>query len=465
MIAQVAPLTLFAVILLGVGAWTAHSVVQRTSDRLLAGAMLTILETVSIEDEQVVVDVAPWSLALLDTPERDAVFYSVREADRLVTGYEELPLLAARAAGSGPVFADLNIRGVRVRMVQQSVLIPGRGEAVTVSVAQSLDSRRASLRELYRGLLVLPGLLVVLAALLAWPALHWGLRSLRRLVESLARRSSLNATDFAPAPVELAPRELQPVLEAFNRLLASLERSTSGIQRFSADASHQLRTPLSVVSANLELLAAADRPWSPAERRWLDDSRTAIQSMTRLVTQLLSTARADGAHASGAADLGRSVRRALERFPESVIAEIRVRYPPTVVVARGDEGLICEQLINLIDNANRYGAPPIYIQVMETGDLACIRIWDHGAGVRESDLRRLPERFYRNSESDDGSGLGLSIVEALAQAQGGGLRLANRRRRPGLVAHLAFQAEPRESAQDRDPPASTAPGGQAWSVG
>ncbi|MFN3537467.1 MAG: sensor histidine kinase [Brevundimonas sp.] len=439
MVAQVTPLALFAVVLLAMGAWTAQTVVERTSDRLLAGSMLTILETVSVEDDRVVVDVEPWSLALLDTPERDAVFYSVREGERLVTGYDELPILSDADTGPDPAFANLTVRGVRVRMAQRAILIPGRDEAVTVSVAQSLDSRRASLRELYRGLLILPGLLVVLAALLAWPALRWGLHSLHRLVESLARRSSVSATDFAPTPVELAPRELQPVLDAFNRLLASLERSTSGIQRFSADASHQLRTPLSVVSANLELLSDSKRSWSPEERRWLDDSRAAVSAMTRLVTQLLSTARADGAHPVGVADLGRSVRRVLSGLPTAVVTDVRVRYPATPVQVRGDEGLICEQLTNLIDNARKYGAPPVFIQIKETGDVACIRVWDHGSGVSESDLERLPKRFFRGSTSAEGSGLGLSIVEALAQAQGGSLTLGNRRSRSGLVARLDFQ--------------------------
>ena len=79
LIAQVVPLTVFAIVLLGVGAWTAHRVVERTSDRLLAGAMQTILQSVSLDDQGVTVDVAPWSLALLDTPERDAVFYGIRE--------------------------------------------------------------------------------------------------------------------------------------------------------------------------------------------------------------------------------------------------------------------------------------------------------------------------------------------------------------------------------------------------
>ena len=165
LIAQVAPLALFAIVVLAVGAWTAHRIVADNADRLLAGALQTIRETVSVKEGAVIVDVAPWALALLDGPERDAVFYNVREGDRLVTGYVELPRLP-QANTQAPVFADLSVRGVPVRMAQQQLAIPGRPALVTVSVAQSLESRRASLRELYRSMLLLPSLLVILAALL-----------------------------------------------------------------------------------------------------------------------------------------------------------------------------------------------------------------------------------------------------------------------------------------------------------
>uniref|UniRef100_UPI0025D59F74 sensor histidine kinase n=1 Tax=uncultured Brevundimonas sp. TaxID=213418 RepID=UPI0025D59F74 len=271
LIAQVIPLAIFAIVILAVGAWTAQRVVASNADRLLAGALQTIRETVSVADDRITVNVEPWALALLDGPERDAVFYSVREGDRLVTGYEELPNLP-EAQADRPIFADLSVRGVSVRMAQQTLMIPGRSAPIRVSIAQSLDSRRASLRELYRSMLLLPALLVVLAALLIWPALQWGLNSLKRLIDDLTRRPSPSA-DFAPTNVDLAPREFWPVLKAFNHLLARLEISTSDIQRFAADASHQLRTPLSVVSANLELLESFSRPRTDQEKRLIADSR------------------------------------------------------------------------------------------------------------------------------------------------------------------------------------------------
>lgn len=444
LLAQIMPLTVVAVVLLIAGAWTSHRVVERTSDRLLAGAMEIIRESVTLEDGKVSVDVAPWSLALLDSPERDAVFYSVRDGETLITGYNELPILP-NVSADHPVFADLVVRRVPVRMAQQSLLIPGRNTAVVVSVAQSLDSRRASVAELNRILLLLPGLLVVLAALLVWPATVWGLSALRRLTRELAARSTTEKIDFSPTPVNMAPRELVPILSAFNSLLAGLERSTSGMQRFSADASHQLRTPLTVLGVNLHLLASAKRPWTKTERRLLADSRDAVDSMTRLTRQLLSTARADGELSGGTGDAALAARRAVDAVISQTKARTKVafaRVPSSPIMVQGDDNLIYEQVVNLIDNALLYGAAPVFVHVGQSGDQVRIKIWDHGPGVAEDDLPRLTERFYRGrgNTTTEGSGLGLSIVASFAAMQGATLDLANRQKRSGLIATLTFAA-------------------------
>lgn len=442
-IAQIAPLSLAALLLLVAGSWTAHRVVERTSDRLLAGSMQAILETVSVNDARVTVDVSPRSLALLDSPERDAVYYSVREGDHLITGYDELPVLPSTGADE-PSFANLTVRGLPVRMAQQAIEIPGQPAPVVVSVAQTLDSRQASVRELNLSLLLLPGLLVVLAAFLVWPAIRWGLHSLKRLTQELTSRSSAGANDFAPAPVDLAPRELSEALSAFNSLLASLERSTSGMQRFSADASHQLRTPLTVVAANLDLLAGSRRPWTRADQRLLRDSREAISAMTRLTHQLLSTARADSLPGTNVADLARAVRCAVESMPCSFQAPdgIRLRIPDGVIQVRGDASLIVEQVTNLLDNAAQYGSLPIFIHVARRENEVRITIWDHGSGVNDEDLPRLTERFFRGRATRQaaGSGLGLSIVAGMAKAQDAGFMVRNRQRKTGLIAALTYRS-------------------------
>ena len=441
LIAQVVPLAILAIVVLAVGAWTAQRIVADNSDRLLAGALQTIRATVSVERGHITVDVAPWTLALLDGPERDAVFYSVRDGDQLVTGYADLPNLP-QAQQEEPVFADLSVRGVPVRMVQQTLNIPGHAAPISVSVAQSLESRSASLRELYRSLLLPPALLVVLAALLVWPALQWGLNSLKRLIDDLTRRPGIS-TAFAPADIDLAPREFWPVLTAFNHLLARLETSTAGVQKFAADASHQLRTPLSVVSANLALLTDSHHPWTPQQKRLIDDSRDAVRRMTRLVEQLLSTARADAARISTSADLGRAARRACQvararrDFPDGAL---RLRLATEPVIVLGAEDLITEQILNLIDNAFHHGAAPVFVHVRAAGSVS---VWDHGKGVSETALPHLANRFFRANTTDTpGSGLGLAIVSSLAKAQGGEFELRNRDgRRSGLVGRLVFKKQ------------------------
>ena len=305
------------------------------------------------------------------------------------------------------------------------------------------DSRRANLRDLYRSMLLLPSLLVILAALLIWPALQWGTQSLNRLIDDLGRRRAM-AADFSPTDIRLAPREFHPVIAAFNHLLAGLEASNANVQRFAADASHQLRTPLSVIAANLALLDASQPARTARERRLLNDSRAAVADMTRLIGQLLATARADAAQVQGSADLGRAVRRGCQMARERRdigAGSLQVRVPHEPLRVRGTEELIAEQVFNLIDNAFHHGAPPVFVHVAVRAGEGSVAIWDHGPGVDDALLPRLTERFFRPPGVEaSGSGLGLSIVQAVATAQGASFVLRNRAG-GGLVGRLTFRLE------------------------
>ncbi|MNL40012.1 Signal-transduction histidine kinase senX3 [compost metagenome] len=165
--------------------------------------------------------------------------------------------------------------------------------------------------------------------------------------------------------------------------------------------------------------------------------------MSRLINQLLSTARADSAPGLNQADIGRAVRIAVESLRSSLPCDaVRMRLPEGVVAVQGDENLIVEQMINLLDNASRYGAPPLIVHVARREGQVRITVWDHGPGVDDAELPRLPERFFRSRTAPraTGSGLGLSIVASMAKAQGAEFRLANRARRPGLVATLTYRS-------------------------
>ena len=445
MLAQVAPLALLALVLAGVGAWTAQQVVERTADRLLAGSVRAILEGVSAQDGAIRVDLAPWALGLLDGPERDTVFYSVRQGRRLITGYDDIPPVPV-ARPDETAFLYPQVRGVRVRLAAQTLAVPGFDPPVTVAVAQSLDSRRAVLWRLLLTLSLLPILIVGAGALLLRPATHWGLRPVRRLTRSLVERSGATSADFAAAETRTTPIELISVVEAFNRLLGSLEKSTRDVRQFASDASHQLRTPLSVITANLQIVQDGRRDWTNIERALLGDSVEASQRLAHLLTQLLSLARSGRLSMREPLDIGRVARAAaatVAMHHRHIDHPVRARIPATPMPFAGDVSLIIEMMTNVLDNALIHsGQGQAFLLARDQSDWREVVIWDHGHGVADDDLPHLFERHFQGRKEDEvGSGLGLAIVKALADSHGVEVKAMTRLHRSGLVVIFCFPRE------------------------
>lgn len=441
LLAQILPLALLACALAAAGAAVAHRVVERTSDRLLAASVTAIAEQVSAEDGHATVALSPWALGLLDGPERDAVFYSVRQGPRLVTGYPEL-IARAPPPTDETAFHDGRVRGMPVRVAEKAVLVPGLAQPIVVMVAQTLDSRQANIRELLFGLTALPVVLVLGAALLIWPATVWALRPLRRLVARLTDQSGRRRAGYAPADLARVPLELQPLVRAYDSLLASLERTATGLERFAADASHQLRTPLSVITANLALLGGSRLPRSDAQTL-IRDSRDASARLHLVLRQLLALARAEAAVASGSAELGGVVRQVMfDAARAHPAAALRARLPEGPVDAKGDAVLLQELLHNLVSNAVAYGGGRVFVALTAGGAAGPrITVWDHGPGLSERDLERLSERFYRGDRAQGtaGAGLGIAIVRTIAEASSIDLEIDNRRRGTGLVIRLSLR--------------------------
>lgn len=436
LLAQVAPLALLGAALALAGALAAHAVVEKSSDRLLAGSVASIVAQIGARDGQAQVALPPWSLGLLDSPERDAVFYAVRQGPRLVTGYDDLPRPTPPAANETN-FNYARMRGYRVRIAQSTVMVPGVAQPVVVAVAHTLDSREASVRDLLFNLIGLPVLLVLAAGALVAPAVRWGLAPLRRMTDDLTARSLASRPDLASISVDNAPAELSPVVHAFNRMMRSLERFTRALERFSADASHQLRTPLSVIVANLALLERTAA--SPRDKALLGDSREAAANLGQVLSQFLALARSEAAAAEGEADLAALLAtiqvEAARAFPG---VEVLARLPRDLPMAKGNPVLIGELLRNLVFNACAYGGGRVRIVARE----GRVTIWDHGPGVDEAQLDRLFAPFNRGESDKPGAGLGLglAIVRSIAERLGIGVTLRLRRPRPGLVVVLSFDA-------------------------
>lgn len=431
LVALVAPLIVSAV-LIGLGdAWITQRVVDYTSDRLLAGSVRAIAESVTFDTDHVEVDLPPWAFGLLDSPQRDSVFYNVRQSNRVLTGYGDLPNfdVEAIAANGEPVFRTLVYQDRRVRQSAAALRVPGAPAPVVISVAQTLESRAAVRNSLMTTVGAIEVGLVGLVALLIWPAATWSLKPLDGLRRRLAERSDARDPDFAPIAVGDVPRELQPVVVAFNSLLGQLERSVDGVRRFTADASHQIRTPLAIVKTHLAVLAKGKR--SPADQASLTDALEAVDRLQRLIEQLLALARAEAVESDGPqkADLARCAESLIDRWGRRAAAEgarLKLQVETSSVVAPLAGPLVDQILENLVDNAIRYGGNTITVGVRQGDGKAILWVADDGSGLPDKLKQRPFERFVRGSQnSGHGSGLGLSIVKALAERAGGDALLEN----------------------------------------
>lgn len=311
--------------------------------------------------------------------------------------------------------------------------LPGNGPW-RVAVGQAADERAEVLRDLLASqllpwLLMLPVLLAALAA-----AVRRGLRPVREIARQVQLR---RADSLAPLALAAAPAELRPLLAAMNDLFGRIERALEHERRMTADAAHELRTPLAALRAQWEAgqLAATD-----AERRHAHARiGEGIDRLGRLVSQLLALA---GVESRGApvftepVDWQRVVERALsDCLPllDATGSEVEVQWPEhgAPLPLAGDEALLATLLRNLVDNALRY-APPRSPVVLRFASQALV-FEDRGPGLSEAQRARLGDRFYRPAgQAQAGSGLGISIVQRVADLHGLDVRFENRDDGPGL---------------------------------
>ena len=272
--------------------------------------------------------------------------------------------------------------------------------------------------------------------ILALPLLLLGLylavgRGLNPL-ERLARDVSLRDPHaLSPLPVAGMPKETLPLINALNALLARLEQALDNERRFTADAAHELRTPLAALKVQAQVAQLAQD--SATRDHALAQVRHGVERAIRLVEQLLRLARLDPIAqltAPPTLDLHALIPAALnglqaEAKARGVNLELQI---PEGMQVRGDADLLGLALRNILENALRHGPSTGTVALGASQDGGGLRLWvrDNGPGVAESELARLTQRFYRGQDvTSEGSGLGLAIVQRIAQLHGGQLELAN----------------------------------------
>jgi two-component system OmpR family sensor kinase len=341
-------------------------------------------------------------------------------ARSLTLGARLLPedRLARQARHSGHTeLEDLVIDGRPFRLFAAPIArAGGPASGGAVLVAAETGDISSTLGDLGLGV-VLSGAAVALLATLAAGILTRGvLRPLRRLAVA-AGEIERTADPSQRLPEAEAQDEIGQLTGVLNRMLASLEQARAGERRFLADASHELRTPVTALLGNVEYAARHG-----ADQDVLQDLRSDAERLARLVDSLLALERLEVT--------GRERRRlALDELVRSVVrehpgADGRValgRLDPAVVLA--DRDGLGRVLANLIDNGLLHGPPsgPVTVTLLTTGPTARLTVSDEGTGPDPDQRERLFERFWRapTAAARPGSGLGLSIVEAIVEGHGG----------------------------------------------
>lgn len=438
--ALLAPLLGIAILLGLAGATLIADTVRRTNDRVLGGALGAIAETVQVERGEVTMDLSPAAFGMLENSERDNVYYRIAVGDRLLTGYADLSApRPAELTLDTPRFRYARYRDQDIRIAEVRRALPRIADPVIVQVAETLDGRRALRNRLLLALLLGEVSLIGVAMLLIRPALSWSLKPLSRLRDAVAARDTRATPDLSRLDAGPLPDELRPLADAFDHLLARLDTATAGMRRFTADASHQMRTPLAVLKVQVALARRGD----PAA---LGEIADAADRLEHLVTQLLALARAEEAGAappSERVDL-REVAVAVinRRIAQAIDASVELHLDaPETMVIDSHRTLIFEILSNLIDNGIRYNRAggQVTVAVARDENGVSVIVADDGSGLSGTEVAKAGHRFARLSTSHgtEGTGLGLAIARSGAQRIGATLSLVNTR--PGLRVVLRFE--------------------------
>ena len=350
-----------------------------------------------------------------------------------------------RAAATATPHPDsLLLRPDLERAYAVLITLPGRREIV--AVIRGMEAETVMPQSLRRSLLwAIP--IGVLGAFVG--GIFLAGRALRPIGDMADQAERIGARTLHERLPEANPTdELGQLSGAFNHVLGRLETAFEQQRRFMAEASPELRTPIAVVRGEADLALGRDR--SPAEFR---ETFTIIgaesRRMTRVVEDLFLLARADAGQLHlGLADLDLSeVATACCRTVQTLATARTATVAPKIespARIRGDEGLIRRAIVNLLDNALKYGRVGGAVEVVtgRRGDRATISVRDDGPGIPAELQARIFDRFYRGpaARADDdsgtggGAGLGLAIAKGIAEAHGGALRLI--RSNPGGTEFL-----------------------------
>jgi len=287
----------------------------------------------------------------------------------------------------------------------------------TIQVAQSLKSRKLVIKETAYSLLASQFLFIPILVLLIFLAIRKALLPLTALTSEIQSRDN---TNLSPFRLEHLPAEIKPLVTSLNLFMDKVSTMVSVLKRFTADAAHELRTPITALNLQLTIIEQAN---SADERDLaIQNMKAGIKRSEQLVSQLLTLARIEP----------NSQKRVIEQFSLNELVKLNIEDLLPLAQDKlinlgldatanleisGVKHEINILIKNILDNAVRYTPIDGHVNILLSDDesFICLEVRDTGPGISNQDFERIFERFYRGENKDKiGSGLGLSIVKEIA---------------------------------------------------
>lgn len=430
-------------------------------DRSLLASTRALAERVSIRDGKVVADVPYVALDSFETDTLGRIYYKVTGLKgETVSGFDDLPAVPANVPRSEAYpalvrfyHAAYNGDQVRIAALLQPVYDDSMRGIALIQVGETLDARRGLTRKILFDTWLRQAVMLLAVGTLVWFAVRLVLRPLMRLKIEVENRALGDLSDVDQA---LVHREVRPLVAAMNSSMARMQNLIASQRRFIADASHQLRTPLTVLKTQAELALREND--AVAMRAIVESIAVTTDSTVHLANRLLTLARIEhGSEAASMApvslpDVVRQVGLALALPAVQKRIDMSLEAPLDTVI-EGQALMLHELVTNLVDNAIRYtpAGGQVTLRVLALEAAVVLEVEDTGVGVAEAEREKVFTPFYRSTSSMEsnqgGTGLGLAIVREVALLHRATIALSEGRDGLGLKVSISFPAAQQQDAR------------------
>ncbi len=404
------------------GYFLANHFTNQVYDKSLYRTSLALAGQIDTDAAQIEVNLPQIARDLVQFDEEDDVYFRIIGPNGdLVSSHTKLPLPKKYPAADEHFYYKALLKDADLRVIIYALPIDNHNhQSIYVMVGETQQKRLKMARNMILSILLPQLFIIVLVSALLFFGIKRGLIPLEKLITELSRRGN---GDLSPVNSHAAPSELKPLLDSFNDLLNKVDSSIAKQQRFIADASHQLKTPLAGLKTQAELALREKDPQKINHA--LEQINIASGNLSHLVSQLLSLAKAEP-DASYQLDLkpidlcqlAQAV--ATEWVTLAIEKNIDLGFASVLKSANinGNAVLLRELINNLIDNAIHYtpAGGKITVSIMQSDATFDLSVKDNGIGIAPMHQALVFERFYRVLGSQQsGCGLGLTIVQEIAE--------------------------------------------------